>query len=95
MGKRTLDKMRDKGVKTCPASRHAQLIVDAMRSKDGIGKLLRDAGYEPDHMADSLESVIISLWEARRYLEWKPLPAKGKILHRGHWVPMTPQQGDK
>lgn len=94
MGKRTLDKMRDKGVKTCPASRHAHLIVDAMRSKDGIGKLLQDAGYEPDCMADSLESVISSLWESRRYLEWKPLPVKGKMLYRGHWVPITPPSGE-
>ena len=88
MGKKKLNAMRDKGVKTCPASRHAHLIVDNMRSKNGMGKILRDSGYDPDHMADSLESVISSLWEARQYLEWKPLPAKGKMLSNGHWVPI-------
>ena len=88
MARRKLDAMRYKGAKTCPASRHAHMIVDSLRSKDGVGKLLADAGYEPDHMADSLESVIASLWEARTYLEWEPLPPKGKILHNGHWVPI-------
>lgn len=88
MAKRKLDRMRNKGVKTCPASRHAHMIVDALRSKNGMGKLLADAGYEPDHMADSLESVIASLWAAREHLEWEALPVKGKFLYNGHWVPI-------
>ena len=58
--------------KTCPASRHAAMIANSLRhkSKDGYGKMLRDAGFEPDHMADSIESAVISLWKARRFLEW-------------------------
>lgn len=62
MAKRMLDRLRDNGVKTCPAPRHALVIVDALISKNGMGKLLEDAAYEADHMAESLESLIASLW---------------------------------
>ena len=98
MAKRMLDRMLKKGVKTCPASRHAHDIVEAMRSKDGMGRLLNDAGFDPDSMADSIEAVIVSLWTARQHLEWRPLPKKvsqkGEITFSGRWVPITSPSGE-
>ena len=89
MSKSKLDQARNNGAKTCPASRHAHMIVDALRSKRGYGKLLRNAGYEPDHMANSIEGVILSLWEARQFLEWEVLPAKAGQLSNGRWDPVA------
>lgn len=89
MGKSKIDKMREKGVKTCPASRHAHMIVDGLRSKGGYGKLLRDAGYDPNHMAESIESVVMSLWDARQYLEWEALPPTKGRPYNGRWVPIA------
>jgi hypothetical protein len=69
MAKSKLNKARDGGVKTCPASRHAHMIVDDLRSKTGLSKVLHGAGYDPDNMASSLEDVVLALWDARAVIQ--------------------------
>lgn len=74
-------------------SRHAAMIANDLRSKGkgGYGRILRDAGYEVDHMADTLEATVVALWSARRFMEWQELPpTKRYPLANGHWVPITP-----
>lgn len=71
--------------KTCPASRHVHLIVEGLLdSKSSIAGDL--AGYEPEHMAGSIASVLEGLWKARRWMRWQAKderdPTKG-----GEWVP--------
>ncbi|GAA0730051.1 hypothetical protein [Sphingomonas japonica] len=48
-------------------SRHAKVIAhDILRSKRStVRRMLIDAGYEPDHWAQSLEITVVMLWEAR------------------------------
>jgi len=74
--------------KTCPMSRHAVMIANDMRSnrRGCLGRALREAGYDADHMADSIEGVVIGLWRARCFLEWD-----AKV---NDWLPDTPTQGD-
>lgn len=86
---------KGESAKTCPMSRHAAMIANGLRSKSagGFGKLLRDAGYEVDHMADTLEATVVSLWEARRFMEWQVLPpTKRYPLANGRWVPIRPKE---
>jgi hypothetical protein len=94
MGRRTnkqilrdLDKAR-KGLfphKTCPASRHVHLIVEGMM--DRKSPLSRElAGFEPEHMASSIASVLESLWKARRWMRWQP-NIVGDYMAGGEWVP--------
>lgn len=73
------DKLKIGPAKTCPCSRHAAMIANDLRSrrKDGFGMVLREAGYEVDHMAESIEAAIVSLWQARQHLDWVD----------GKWVP--------
>jgi hypothetical protein len=71
--------------KTCPASRHVHLIVEGMLDpKSPLGRDL--AGYEPDHMASSIASVLESLWKARRWMRWQPT-VEGDPCKGGEWVP--------
>lgn len=57
-------------VNTCPVSRHTRMLADELRDpKSPFGKLMREAGYEPDHWASSLEWTVKSLWEARERIK--------------------------
>jgi len=59
---------------TCGSSRHARLIADSLREvRSPVRRLLIDAGYEPDHMASSIEVTVQALWETRARL-WKADP---------------------
>jgi len=83
-GKRPKGWDKDRGFphRTCPASRHTAMIADSLRDpKSPMRRLLIDAGYEPDHMASSIESTCMSVWSARRYLKWDQ--------KTGEWVPNT------
>jgi hypothetical protein len=83
---------KGKAAKTCPMSRHAAMIANDLRSKakGGYGKLLRDAGYEVDHMAATLEATVVSLWQAREFMEWEPSPpTKRHQYGSGKWVPIA------
>ena len=94
MGKRSdkrgilkrLDKARDDlDGKTCPASRHVHMIVEGLLdAKSALAKDL--AGYEPDHMAGSIASVLEGLWMARRWMRWQP-HVEGDFMKGGEWVP--------
>lgn len=84
---RRLDAARDGlfPTKTCPASRHVHMIVEALL--DSKGSLARDlTGYEPDHMAGSIASVLENLWKARRWMRWQP-NVEGDHMKGGEWVP--------
>jgi hypothetical protein len=77
---REMDKARSEltrvSLKTCPASRHAQIIAEGlMQPGNEIRGVL--AAYEPDHMGESIASVVTSLWRARLWLTYKD----------GEWVP--------
>ena len=84
---RKLDKAR-KGLfphKTCPASRHVHIIVEGLL--DANSYLARDlTGYEPEHMAGSIASVLEDLWNARRWMRWQP-NVEGDHTKGGEWVP--------
>lgn len=95
MGKRSdkrdilkrLEKARDglNGLKTCPASRHVHMIVEGLL--DARSDLAKDlAGYDPDHMAGSIASVLEGLWLARRWMRWQP-HVEGDFIKGGEWVP--------
>jgi hypothetical protein len=79
----------DAWAKTCPASRHTSMIADSLRDyRSPMRRTLIDAGFEPDHLASSIEWTVKSLWEARKHLEWQrgPDDAKGRIT--GEWLPI-------
>jgi hypothetical protein len=87
---RNWDKFYDECVplKTCPASRHTRMITESLRDpRSPMRRLLIDAGYEPDHLAGSIEVTLACLWEARRWLEWEELPPTKRYKYNGHWVP--------
>ena len=51
---------------TCGTSRHVKMISEWLRdTKSPLRKVLADAGYEPDHMARSMENTVKFLWEER------------------------------
>lgn len=62
--------------KTCPASRHVHIIVEALLDpKSDMHRTM--AGYEPEHIAGSIASVLEGLWNARRWMKYE----------NGKWVP--------
>ncbi len=72
----------------CPASRHTHMIVDALTGKRSpMRELLDREGYEPEHMGESIGSVLEGLWRARRWLKWETLPPTKRYRYNGHWVP--------
>jgi hypothetical protein len=61
------------------------MIVEGML--DRKSSLSRDlAGYDPEHMASSIASVLESLWKARRWMRWQPAE-DGNPRAGGEWVP--------
>lgn len=52
---------------TDPTSRHVKVIAqDILRATDSpVRRMLIDAGYEPDHWAQSMELTVKDLWEER------------------------------
>lgn len=84
---RDLDRARE-GLfphRTCPASRHVHMIVEGMLDrKTHLHQALR--GFDPEHMAGSIVSVLESLWKARRWMRWQP-NVEGDPLKGGEWVP--------
>jgi hypothetical protein len=71
--------------KTCPASRHVHIIVEGLLGVDGT--LAKDLhGYDPEHMAGSIASVLEDLWKARRWMRWQP-NVEGDYMKGGEWVP--------
>lgn len=52
-------------------SRHTKTIAqDVLRdTRSPVRRMLIDAGYEPDHWAQSLEITVRMLWEARAEIE--------------------------
>lgn len=49
---------------TCPNSRHAARIAASM-VEEPLRALLAAAGHDPEHMAESIEGAVQSLWQAR------------------------------
>lgn len=63
---------RDFPNNTCPASRHAQIIAEALAKGEKYSMLEED----PEHCAESIASVVSSLYQTRRFLkemgyEWR------------------------
>ncbi|MGR3495244.1 hypothetical protein [Citreimonas sp.] len=54
--------------RTDPTSRHVKVIAEGLRD---LRSPMREAlaGYDPDHMASSLELTVKMLWEARAEIE--------------------------
>ena len=86
---RKLDKARDTA-KTCPASRHTQMITEWLSDpKNSVYRAVESEGYEPEHMAGSIGTVLLCLWEAREFMEWEELPSTKRYpLANGRWVPI-------
>lgn len=75
-------------LRTCPSTRHAAMIADELRDKkSALRKLLTENGYEPEHMASSIEAVVMGLWHARQWMKWEELPPTKRYRYNGHWVP--------
>ena len=56
--------------RTDPTSRHVKVISEDLRDLHSpLRKVVAEAGYEPDHMANSMELTVKMLWEAREKLE--------------------------
>lgn len=50
-------------------SRHVKVISEGLRDvRSPLRRLLIDAGYEPDHWAESMELTVTMLWETRAKL---------------------------
>jgi hypothetical protein len=61
------------------------MIVEGMLDpKTPLNEAL--AGFEPEHMASSIASVLESLWKARRWMRWQP-NVVGDYMAGGEWVP--------
>jgi hypothetical protein len=58
---------------TCPASRHLHIMADALLSGRGYPMLQE----EPQHCAESILSVLESLWKSRTALNAKPRKSLG------------------
>lgn len=67
---RRVDRARDFPGNTCPASRHLHLIAKALAS----GKSYPMLTEEPLHCAETMLSVLESLWKARTALERSKSP---------------------
>lgn len=76
--------------RTDPWSRHAKIIAsDILRNtRSPVRRLLIDAGYEPDHWAESIEVTVKNLWETRVHVEYHELPSVGGKM-RGEWTPRS------
>ena len=59
-----MQQAREFMVNTCPASRHAQLIAEQLYTT-GDYPMLQD---EPHHCAETIASVVSSLYQARSFL---------------------------
>lgn len=62
---RRMNRRRDFPENTCPASRHAAMMAEA---------LIREGAYpmiesEPAHVGGSIAATVSSLWEARSFLQ--------------------------
>jgi hypothetical protein len=76
---------------TCPASRHVQLIAEAL-ANGGDYPMIRE---EPEHVAGSIASVVADLYAARTMLDrlgytWTVRP-DGAVI----WKRKTTQDGEK
>lgn len=60
-----MDEHRDFPNNTCPSSRHVQLIAETLYSGEEYHMLTED----PAHCADSIATVISSLYQARTMLQ--------------------------
>lgn len=51
---------------TDACSRHVAIVAQSLRDTSSpLRRLLSEAGYEPDHMASSMEATVKMLWEIR------------------------------
>ena len=60
-----MDAARDFPANTCPASRHAQMIAEALIR----GKPYAMLTEEPEHCGESIAAVVTALYEARSKLK--------------------------
>lgn len=60
-----MESTRDFPNNTCPASRHVQIMSEELASNKKYAMLVED----PEHCAESLASVVSSLYQARSFLE--------------------------
>lgn len=75
---------RDFGVNTCPASRHVQMIAEALsqaQTGSKLSELYPMLEEEPEHCAASIASVVNSLYQARSFL--KSLGYSWRVLDNG------------
>lgn len=60
-----MQESRDFPNNTCPASRHVQMIAETLSKRKKYHML----DEEPEHCAESMASVLHSLYEARSFLD--------------------------
>lgn len=85
----TTPQQEREAIKTCPASRHAMMIAEDLQNKrHPLHKLLSEAGYEPEHMGESIQCAVDSLWHARQWMKWERFsPSRRHPMGNGRWVP--------
>lgn len=62
--RRRAERARQFALNTCPASRHVHIMADAIAA----GRQYHPLTDEPEYCAESLYSVLESLWKARMEL---------------------------
>ena len=82
--------------RTDATSRHVKCIAEWLRDTNSpLRKLLDDAGYEPDHMASSMEFTVKMLWEAREKIEKLGGDPFTKAQRKVPVIPAPPSRGHR
>jgi hypothetical protein len=85
--KKSIDRMaksRNFPYNTCPASRHVEIAALAFAEQDE--KHIDIMTEEPEHLGDSMLSVLTSLYEARAFLESLGYTWKCDENEKNRWV---------
>lgn len=64
--RRRVDRARDFPHNTCPASRHLNIMADALASGGPYAMFTE----EPEHCAATMYAVLESLWKGRKQYGW-------------------------
>jgi hypothetical protein len=76
---------------TCPASRHAAIIAEALCR----GKPYPMLAEEPVHCGETIAAVVASLWQARAQLHRLGYECEPDSRGRLRWVPRWPRPSMK
>ena len=76
---------------TCPATRHAAMIAEALVA----GRPYPMLTEEPEHCGGSIASAVASAWSARRQLKRLGYTWRHDALGRVRWVTISEETDDR